>query len=353
MHPNFKFYSGVMLLLLTCLLLVTSCGSLTSKALPTPSSTSTSTRLDVVETDPLVSKGCGKASLVAPGKSLSQIILSGGYTRSYLLHIPTGYKDSVQQPLVLNFHGHGSNSLQQAYVTSFSTLADQQDFIVAYPQGVVGPDRRTGWATGPAWNPQVNDVLFVSDLLNYLQSTLCINPMRIYATGFSNGGGMTNLLACKLADRIAAFAPVSGAYPAVPGGCDPARPVPLMEFHGTADHVVPYNGNVFKRYPPIDQWLQEWVARDGCTVNPTVSHPSANIIEEKWTGCRGNTVLIHYMLIGWPHAWPRTTPFTGSSFGHGTHTQHGPAPVSSSINATPIIWSFFVAHPLPPDNDVL
>jgi hypothetical protein len=115
------------------------------------------------------SAGCGKPSPVAPGTSVNQTILSGGITRSYLLHIPRSYLDTTSQALVLDFHGHESSAANQEYLTGFSTLADAHDVIGAYPQGAVGPDHHTGWDTGPRRNPGTNDVLFVSDLLRHLQ----------------------------------------------------------------------------------------------------------------------------------------------------------------------------------------
>ncbi len=257
---------------------------------------------------------------------MSSINVSG-MTRYYLLHIPFGYRDTVPYPLVLNFHGHGSNARQQQYRTGFSTLADRYHFLVAYPQGVIGPDHHTGWAIGPRWDPHVNDVLFTADLLNRLQATVCVNPARIYVTGFSNGGGMTNLLACKLAGRVAAFASVSGSYPSVPGGCHPARPVPLLEIHGTGDQVVPYGGSLRKGYPPIAFWLQGWVLRDGCSTVPSIFLNKDGLLGEEWT-CRNNAVLIHYRVRGMPHMWPL----------HYVLYSRGS---SLTFDASNIIWNFF------------
>ena len=169
-------------------------------------------------TTPISSAGCGKPASAPPGKSVYETAFSGGLTRTYLLHVPTGYQASSSAAVVLDFHDHGSNASQQEHRSGMSFLSNQQGFIAVYPQGVVGPDWQTGWATGARNSPQVNDVLFVSDLLNHLQAILCIDLRRIYATGFSNGGGMTDVLACTLAGRLAAFAAVSGSYPPYPGG---------------------------------------------------------------------------------------------------------------------------------------
>jgi polyhydroxybutyrate depolymerase len=285
-------------------------------------------------TFPVKSTGCGKSSPLVPGASADESLMSGGITRSYLLHIPRGYRDTAAQALVLNFHGHGSSAANQAYVTGFSAIADSYDVIVAYPQGAVGPDHHTGWDTGTARNPRTNDVLYVSDLLRHLQSTWCINPDRIYAIGFSNGGGMVNLLACKLAGRIAAFASVSGAYPAVPGGCHPMRPVPFMELHGTGDGVVPYGGSVFKSYPPVTRWLQQWAQRDGCVSKPTVFFNQAGVIGEKWTGCRDHVSIVHYMIGGMGHVWPR-------------HIIIRFRDQSTTLDASTLIWAFIRGYALP------
>jgi len=259
---------------------------------------------------------------------------SAGLTRSYLLYLPPDYHSASQYPLVLNFHGYGSNAYQQAQRSAFTALAREQDFIVAYPQGMRGPGGRTGWATGLPFRPPVNDVLFVSDLLSHLQATLCIDPQRIYATGFSNGGGMTNLLACKLAGRIAAFAPVSGSYPPAPGGCDPHHPAPIMEFHGTADPVVLYKGNPLKREPPVAFWLRQWASRDGCTKGPITFYRSGSVIGEQWTGCKGNATVIGYRIVGEGHRWPAVL--------FNIHTGKGVYPSTASE----VIWSFFQTHPL-------
>ncbi len=286
-----------------------------------------------ITTLPIATTGCGKATPAAPGTSVMGQVDVSGMMRYYLLHIPLGYQDTVAGPLVLNFHGHGSNALQQQYRTGFSALADKQHIIVAYPQGVIGPDHHTGWNIGPRWDPQVNDVLFTSDLLNHLQATLCINPDRIYATGFSNGGGMTNLLACKLAGRFAAFASDSGSYPAMSGGCHPLRPVPLLEIHGTGDHIVPYGGSLLKGYPPIALWLHSWAVRDGCTTMPTVFLNKDGLVGEKWT-CRDNTTLVHYRVTGMPHMWPL----------HFVLRSKGSVVV---FDATTTIWNFFQQYALP------
>ncbi len=178
-----------------------------------------------VNNTPQVSPGCGRAAPFAAGNSEYEYIAAGGLSRAFLLHIPTGYQSSRAYPLLLSFHGTGSTAANMQRMTGFSTLADQAGFVVAYPQGVRGPYGATGWSSGGRGHPTLNDTLFVSDMLNTIQARLCINPRHIYASGFSNGGGMTWMLSCMLARRIAAFASVSGSYYPVKGSCEPGRAV--------------------------------------------------------------------------------------------------------------------------------
>lgn len=285
-----------------------------------------------VITSPIASSGCGKLAPFAPGLSENQTVSSGGYERLYRIHVPSGYHSNVPQPLVLNFHGHGSTAAVQEKLTKLSLLADQQDFLAAYPQGIIGPDHQSGWATGPAWDPQVNDVLFVSDLLNRLQAQFCIDPLRIYAMGFSNGGGMTNLLATRLAGRIAAFASVSGSYYPVAGDSHPERPVSFLEIHGTADLIVPYDGSRAKDYSSVTSWLLNWVQRDHCSSRSDVFLKLKTMIGEQWLGCQAGTTIIHYRILQEGHRWPRVL------FPEQTQQKW------RFVTATTLIWQFFQDH---------
>ncbi len=282
----------------------------------------------------ILSSGCGKPAPFPPGLSENETIRSGGFERMYRLHLPSGYRNTILQPLVLNFHGHGSTATHQEQLTKLSLLADQQDFIAVYPQGMVGPDDATGWATGPGHDPHVNDVLFVSDLLNSLQARLCIDPARIYAMGFSNGGGMVNLLAAKLSGRIAAFASVSGSYYPVPGGYSVVRAVPWLEIHGTGDRVVPYNGSLSKDYESVTKWLLNWVQRDHCNNRPDIFLRQKTVMGEQWLGCRGGVAIIHYRILNEGHTWPHVL------FDERIQKKW------RQVTATALIWQFFKNHPM-------
>lgn len=297
-----------------------------------PTSTPTAAPYD----RPIASAGCGQAAPVRPGTSADVTItadpaISNGQTsRLYRIHVPAGYSASTPVPLVLVFHGYGGSAAGEDAGSGFTPLAEREGFIAVYPQGLL-ENGGAFWASAGPVDEGIDETPFVTHVLDDVQRHYCVDSHRIFATGFSNGGGMTNFLACRLAGRIAAFAPASGNYYALPGGCHPSRPVPLMVFHGTADGTVPYDG--IPAYespdwplPSIPEYLHGWAQRDGCTAGPEVFLSSGDVTGEEWTGCRGGSTVVHYRVNGGGHGLPATVG-------------------GQSAQAT--IWAFFAAHPLP------
>ncbi len=282
--------------------------------------------------------GCGQAALIKPGTTETETIgakpvgARGSATRSYRLHLPSKYSVGEPHAVLLVFHGHGGNAVEMEATTGFSVLADQEGFIAVYPQGLKDDDGLPMWASvGPAADYGIDELTFVNDLLNKLQKELCVNSQRIYATGFSNGGGMSHYLACRLAGRIAAVVPIAGNYFALPdGGCQPSRAVALLEIHGTADDVIPYAGRADKEYPgwplpSIPDYLAEWAKRNGCSKGPQTFLDTKEAKGEEWTECRDNATVAHYQIKGGGHSYPDTL---GGSPGK------------------EVIWSFLYKHTL-------
>src|SRR5690606_3308049 len=143
--------------------------------------------------------------------------------------------------LVLNFHGFTSADWQEALLTRMDREVDARGVIVAYPQGVA-TSWNAGACCGTAWADAVDDVGFVRALIEHLEAEYCIDARGVDATGMSNGGFLSHRLACELSDRIAAIAPVAGVLGVDPASCAPSRPVPVWQFHGTEDPLVPYEG---------------------------------------------------------------------------------------------------------------
>jgi len=143
-------------------------------------------------------------------------------------------------------------------VSQWNSIADREGFIVVYPSGTGFPKRWQAFPQEP--RDSSKDVIFIADLIDSLSAQYNIDPARIYVNGFSNGGGMTFLLGCELADRIAATGTVAGAFVLPFEECAPSRPMPLIAFHGTADPIVPFLGGPsesfdipFLGYSPMDE----------------------------------------------------------------------------------------------------
>lgn len=254
-------------------------------------------------------------------------ILSSGEKRHFLLHVPPSY-DGTPTSLVVNFHGYGSNGEQEEKLSGMSEKADEAGFIVVYPDG-----NQATWFTGPI--PQGDrDRQFVRDLVNHISTLYNIDPKRIYATGMSNGGGMTNRVACNLADLFAAVAPNAGAYDYAKN-CNPSRPIPVLAFHGIDDEVVPYNGFQTQAIvPAIETWAADWAERNGCDSTPVITTPVETVTMHSWVNCKENADVILYALEGHGHSWPGSLILPG-------------ALTSQAINATDIMWDFFQSHPMP------
>lgn len=281
------------------------------------------------EDQPRASTGCGRPAPFAPGSSQDQHMTSGGLQRMYRLHIPRGYEPTRAYPLLLSLHGMGSSAQQQERRTGFSNLADRAGFIVVYPQGTLGPNGRLGWSSGGPGHPTLDDTRFIAGILDAVQTRLCVDPYRIYASGFSNGGGMTWVLSCEMAGRIAAFASVSGSYYPTNPPCAPGRAVPFMEIHGTGDHVVPYAGRDSTDLMSVSDWLAAWAKRDDCAAEPSVRALSRRATLMRWSGCKDNVALVHIRIAGGGHTWP--------------------SGLTSAIpgGASATIWSFLSAYTLP------
>ncbi|TMC21353.1 MAG: hypothetical protein E6J34_09915 [Chloroflexi bacterium] len=228
-------------------------------------------------------------------------ITSGGLQRTFLLHLPPSY-GYILQPLLIGYHGYSWTTKHMEDTTQFSVEADKQNFIVVFPQGVDDP---------PSWNAGVgaygptgsaDDVQFTRDLLNYLEKNYCVDKHHVYLTGFSLGGGMAYRLACALSDQIAAVATVSGAYYPF-GGCHPARPLPVLEIHGAADHDAPYNGNTATRMAAVHDYLNLWLDIDKCSATSRDFYHQGDVTGTEWKSCANGSEVVHYRIGNGGHSW--------------------------------------------------
>jgi polyhydroxybutyrate depolymerase len=271
----------------------------------------------------------------AAGLDEDYTVQVGALTRKYSVHTPASYKSDKPTPVVLNFHGLGSNASQQKFFSKMIDKSDAEGFIAVHPEGT-GTTRQS-WNGGACCDVAamtgVDDVGFVKALLDKLEADRCVDTARVFSTGMSNGGFMSHRLACELSERIAAVAPVAGVNGMAT--CTPSRPMPILHFHGTMDMLVPYGGMPSYGFPPVDQMIGAWATRDACTDQPLQTYKMGDTTCMSRTACGGGSEVILCTVDGGGHTWPGGLPV--ASLGKTT----------MDISATDTMWEFFKKHPLP------
>jgi polyhydroxybutyrate depolymerase len=211
----------------------------------------------------------------------------GTLQRTYLVHTPPGYTGNTPVPVVFDFHGLGSDGAGQKAFSRWDELGDTEGFIVVYPDGV---DK--SWNAGVCCSDDksIDDVAFVRAIIGALQSDACIDPKRVYATGCSNGGGMSYKLACEAADVIAGVAPVD--FDCVDGSacsqCKPSRAVTEVQFRGTGDSLVDYDGS--GAFMGAQKNFELWGDLNMCTGTPSAL-PSTSACQS-YPACGGGAETV-------------------------------------------------------------
>ncbi len=258
---------------------------------------------------------------------------AGGLTRQYFVHVPPAYDGKSQLPLVLVLHGATQSAESIERMSGLSVTADKQTFLAVYPTGTGrAPTWNAGACCGYALENHIDDVGFLSALIGKLERDYPVDPRRIFVTGISNGGMMSYRLACELAGKVAAIAPVEGAQD-LP--CHPSNPVSVIVFHGTADRLVPFEGGStpfqvgsHRSDTSVPATVAFWVKQDGCSSTPQ-REQSAEVQVETYSGCRDGAGVALYAIQGGHHTWP------------GTLMSH------NDVQAASLMWDFFARHPKP------
>jgi len=280
------------------------------------------------------------AVYIPPSGEINGRILSGGEERTYVLHVPKNYDPSSPAPLVISLHGFAEWPAHQMQISRWNAMADRHGFLVVYPAGTGFPLRWRIRGSPENEDLPAIEVQFIADLIDLLSVEYNIDPAQVYANGLSNGGGMADLLGCRLSDRIAAIGTVSGAYLYPRDQCNPQRPVPVIAFHGTADPIVPYTGgesaSFHEPFPLVTDWAADWAMRNGCNETAEVLEPSGAVTGIRYDGCRGDSEVLFYTVHGGGHSWPGGEPLP--EWIAGTTTR--------DIDATVEMWEFFAGHTL-------
>ncbi|MEZ0259901.1 MAG: PHB depolymerase family esterase [Alphaproteobacteria bacterium] len=278
-----------------------------------------------------------------------------GITREYWIYDPRANQTSGKRALVLVLHGGGGKADKFDVMTgkenSFNTLADREDILIAYPQGI-----NKSWNDGreapqvDAQAREIDDTGFLSGLIDSLVNSRNVDPKRVYVVGPSNGGHMSNRLACDISGKVAAVGIVIGLMPKkYVDKCKPETPVSVLIMNGTEDPLVPYNGGdvkLFKRGRSRGEDISTedtfafWLKHAGYDGKPDAiaakQLPDADpddktrITMRSFKGAQSQVVL--YTVTGGGHTWPGGRQYLFESL---------VGRVSRDINATEVIWDFF------------
>lgn len=275
-----------------------------------------------------------------------------GLNRTFVLYRPANLDSAVKHPLVLCLHGGtGTGSgMQKLTFDRFNELADRDGWMVVYPDGI-----GKNWNDGrkiddEAHGKNLDDVGFLSHLIDLCIQENSADPKRVYVTGISNGAMMTCRLACELSDKIAAGAPVAGSMPTnLPASCAPRHPVSMLFINGDKDPLVPFQGgfvHFFRRkrgevIAPA-QAAADWAALDGCKDAPvtqalSVKDPNdpTRVDRIAYPTSPNGSEVFFFVIHDGGHTWPSGMKYLG---------EWAVGKVSSQLDACDLIWDFFKRH---------
>ncbi|MEQ6388174.1 PHB depolymerase family esterase [Bacillaceae bacterium S4-13-58] len=284
-------------------------------------------------------------------------IMVDGLKRTYLMHIPSNRDQSNLLPLVIVLHGGGGSGAGMAEAThgGFNVLADEEKFVVGYPDAVDNQwndGRSKEEADHRAHRENIDDVGFISALIDELIKEENVDPQRVYVTGMSNGAMMTYRLAGELSEKIAAAAPVDGNIPEnLVANYTPSKPVSMLVINNIADPLMPWQGGDITgpfgnkklgKVLSVRESIKLWVKYNQCSIVPTENSITDNDPNDGtkvrriiYSGGLKGTEVILYAIEGGGHTWP-----AGSS----KLPERVIGKTSQEINANEVIWNFFKKH---------
>jgi polyhydroxybutyrate depolymerase len=275
-----------------------------------------------------------------------------GARRTYLVHIPADYNPQQPLPLVVVIHGAFDTAYGMEKFSGFSDLADRENFIVMYPNGmgILGffQHWNAGHCCGKAASDNVDDVGFLVAAIEDVSARLEIDAARIYMVGFSNGGMLAYRFAAERGDLLAAVAPLAASIGGKPSAeapewriPNPIQPLSVITFHGLADDDIPYEGGVSlhrggtQTFWSVEKSVEFWVRHNGCNPKAATSDLNNGRVHIKsWEGCRNDTEVALYLIENWGHVWP------GQFFSRDL-AEDDPL---KNFDAAEIIWNFFKSH---------
>ncbi|MFW6323853.1 MAG: alpha/beta hydrolase family esterase [Desulfovibrionales bacterium] len=298
--------------------------------------------------------GCARfgCSLPEPGNTYLRSIAfeEGRSSRDYHIHIPLRYDPKKRIPLLIILHGSFSSGSEIERLTGFSSLADRENLLVAYPEShgmfTFLKHWNAGFCCGKATLDGWDDVGFIKAVIQDVSRHFPVDLNRIYLAGFSNGGMLAFRFAAEQSHLVAAVATVSAAIGAQSDFeqtpwtlSDPRTPVPVLAFHGLSDDSVPYFGGRSTRhriysFASVRDSIQFWILHNDCLMTPASYKSICNgmILHQQWKGRTEENEVVLYTIADWGHEWPgrgRRPPFTCQG---------------ETFDAAEIMWNFFKRH---------
>ena len=281
--------------------------------------------------------GCGGASGTLPADdpatSGTTVVLDVD-DRPFRLHVPASYDAGRPVPLVVALHGWGGDGARIAGQLGLSTSTDGRGWLLALPDGTVDSRGRRFWNASSACcnldGTSVDDVGYLSHVVESVADRYAVDPARVYVAGLSNGGFMAHRLACERADLVSAVVAVAGTTAADPPTCAPSEGVDVLQVHGTADGVIRYEGGALlpgRPYASAPDTVAAWREREHCSTSarpgPTLDSdatlPGAETTRTTWPGCDDGTAVSLWTVEGGVHSPTYTDEFAEALVGWLAH----------------------------------
>ena len=280
------------------LFIISSCGGGGSS----PDNSSNDTNTDENSTQPCSPYQSG----IGAGSTFTCLIEHDNIIRQFYIYVGSTYTSNSS--ILFSLHGYTSRGLWNMNYTGFQSIADQEGFIVIYPQGTLLPSTGQthwnvgGWTTGST----TDDVGFINEIIEFIDDEYSIDQSRIYSTGMSNGGYMSYKLACDLSSKIAAVVSVTGSMtPETFDSCSPTHATSIAQIHGLQDSVVNYYGSLWSK--PIEEVIDFWMSFNNCSETPEtieINGINGGGIHNIYSNCDNQTSVELFLMTNMWHDWP-------------------------------------------------
>lgn len=247
---------------------------------------------------------CDPSQTLAPGDHEFSITSANGLTYRYTVVVPSTVVAGKKAPLAVVWHALWSNPEETRGLTHIDATMAAHSVISVHPRS---PDQ--AWDVGTCCTNYVlgrrrDETVFVKELLKDVESKVCVDTHRVYTAGFSNGGMLSQMLACKMADVFAAAAPMASTLTIPPGECNPSRPIPIYMINGTADPLVGYSATSLSGGLPVQQSFTTWAARDGCSGAAQTTLQAGKATCQTYSQCGAGSEVTLCSVEGMGHCMP-------------------------------------------------